>query len=190
MSRDKPFLCRSPFSHRRQPEDSLRRVYADPTHLPQGICVKAHDAMPAAGVLTLSAANYAVDAAFAQANLNPQTKNSVAITVADTGVSISSTVRDRIFEPFFTTKAVGQGMCLGGSTVLGLVKNMGGFLQVLSEVSSGSQLKVYLPATSETSAETQQPLTFPQGNEELILIVDDERSRARNQLSTVRESSL
>lgn len=69
----------------------------------------------------------------------------VVVTVADTGIGIAPEIRDRIFDPFFTTKGPDKGTGLGLATVIGIVKNAGGFLQVFSEVGQGTDIKVYFP---------------------------------------------
>lgn len=152
-------------------------VAADSTYLHQvlmNLCVNARDAMPNRGVLSLSVEHYYVDQAFAQSNLDAQVGDYVAITIADTGRGIPPEVRDRIFDPFFTTKPPGQGTGLGLATVLGIVKEYGGFLQVLSEVDRGTQMKVFLPILEGTLSPSP-PLEQPcDGNGELVLIVDDD----------------
>src|ERR1044072_1562291 len=91
---------------------------------------------------------------------------------------MSTDIQSRIFEPFFTTKEMTKGTGLGLSTALTIVKSHGGFMNVYSEVHKGSQFSLYLPALDspgrvEVSAlETDLPL----GNDELILVVDDEES--------------
>lgn len=152
-------------------------VSADPTHLHQvfmNLCVNARDAMPEGGTLTLSLENYFVDAIFAHTVLNARVGNYLLITIADTGTGISPELRDRIFEPFFTTKEPGKGTGLGLSTVLGIVKDYGGFVQVSSEVGQGSQFKIYLPTIEGTAEEVAQTEELLDGNGELVLIVDDD----------------
>jgi two-component system, cell cycle sensor histidine kinase and response regulator CckA len=102
--------------------------------------------------------------------------NYVLITVTDTGIGMPPDIQERIFEPFFTTKEAGTGTGLGLSTVLSIIKNHDGFINVYSEVGEGTSFKVYLPAT-----EIKQPLSqiLPEiemmpGKGELILVVDDE----------------
>jgi PAS domain S-box-containing protein len=159
------------------PHNSLWLVSADPTQLHQvvmNLCVNARDAMPNDGVLTLAAENCCVDVDIAQVNLDAQPGDYVAITVTDTGIGIPSELRDRIFDPFFTTKEPGKGTGLGLSSVLGIVRNHGGFVQVLSEVGEGTQFKVYLPATQETISAPTQSQELMQGNGEFVLSVDDD----------------
>jgi hypothetical protein len=89
-------------------------------------------------------------------------------------LNIDPEIRDRIFEPFFTTKEQGQGTGLGLSTVYGIVKNYGGFVQVLSEVGEGTQFKVYLPTIEGSVSESDLAEALLLGNGELVLIVDDD----------------
>lgn len=159
------------------PSTDLWTVSADTTQLHQvfmNLCVNARDAMPNGGMLSLTAENRRVDEAYARMNLDAQVGAYVVVTVSDTGTGISPALMDRIFDPFFTTKDVGQGTGLGLSTVLGIVKNHGGFIKVDSELGQGSQFKVYLPAVEESAIETMEESEFLTGNRELILIVDDE----------------
>ncbi|WP_414564936.1 ATP-binding protein [Anabaena sp. CCY 9613] len=156
---------------------NLWNVTGDATQLHQvlmNLCVNARDAMPNSGRLKILAENLVIDENYTKMHLDAQVGSYVVITVSDTGIGIPSEILDRIFEPFFTTKEVGKGTGLGLSTVLGIVKSHGGFINVYSEPRRGTQFKVYLPAqqTTETIEEAEQ--SFPQGNRELILVVDDE----------------
>jgi two-component system, cell cycle sensor histidine kinase and response regulator CckA len=159
------------------PATDLWTVSADATQLHQvlmNLCVNARDAMPGGGTLCLSVKNHLVDAAFARMNLEAHTGSYVMITVSDTGMGIPTKLMDRIFDPFFTTKDHGKGTGLGLSTVLGIVKNHGGFIKVYSEVEQGTQFKVYLPAIADAVIPPSQELALLTGHQELILIVDDE----------------
>ncbi len=67
------------------------------------------------------------------------------VEVTDTGVGMSEQLQRRIFEPFFTTKDVGKGTGLGLSICLGIVRDMGGELEVDSAPGRGSTFRVVLP---------------------------------------------
>ncbi|HEY9639518.1 MAG TPA: PAS domain S-box protein [Coleofasciculaceae cyanobacterium] len=176
--------------HRNIPTTELWTVSADATQLHQvflNLCVNARDAMPLGGVLTVAAADQFVDAAYCRLNLDAQPGAYVVITVADTGTGIPAEFLDRIFDPFFTTKEAGKGTGLGLSTVLGIVKNHGGFVKAYSEVGRGTQFKVYLPAIAAEVPPPPDDLTLLAGHQELVLIVDDEpliQQVAQNALET------
>ncbi|MEN8444945.1 MAG: PAS domain S-box protein, partial [Cyanobacteria bacterium J06555_13] len=126
-----------------------KQVFADSTHLHQvfmNLCINARDAMPKGGVLTLSVEHCLIDEALANKNLEASVGEYVVVAVGDTGMGIPPEIRDRIFDPFFTTKGPDKGTGLGLATVSGIIKKIGGFLTVESEVDRGTQLKVYLPA--------------------------------------------
>lgn len=149
----------------------------DATQLHQvlmNLCVNARDAMPDGGTLSLSATNLCVDETYTKMNIEAKVGSYIVVTVADTGCGIPPEIIDRIFDPFFTTKELGQGTGLGLLTVLGIIKNHGGFVQVESQVGLGTQFRVYLP-TGVCNVEPQSPqLELLAGQGELILIVDDE----------------
>jgi CheY-like chemotaxis protein len=100
----------------------------------------------------------------------------VCISVADTGSGIAPEQLEKIFLPFYTTKAPGKGTGLGLSTCQTIVRNHGGFLAVQSQVGSGTEFKVFLPAADVKPAETAGPgkSLLPAGKGERILVVDDE----------------
>ncbi|WP_138502508.1 response regulator [Nostoc sp. PA-18-2419] len=158
------------------PQD-LWMVSGDSTQLHQvlmNLCVNARDAMPNGGSLTISGQNLFIDENYARMNLEAKVGAYTVITVSDTGVGIPGEILDRIFEPFYTTKDVGQGTGLGLSTVLGIIKTHGGFINVYSEPGSGTSFKVYLPAVGGMETFTPEDSIPQTGHGELILVVDDE----------------
>jgi hypothetical protein len=154
-------------------------VSGDGTQLHQvlmNLCVNARDAMLNGGTLSICAENLLIDENYARMHLEAKTGPYTVTTVSDTGVGIPREVLDRIFEPFFTTKEQGKGTGLGLSTVIGIVKSHGGFVNVYSEVGSGTSFKIYLPAVQEMEAQPAQEVEILAGQGELILVVDDEPS--------------
>jgi signal transduction histidine kinase len=67
----------------------------------------------------------------------------IAITIADSGCGIASEDLARVFEPFFTTKANGNG--LGLSICRSILWEVGGTLNVQSEVTKGTRVVVTVP---------------------------------------------
>ena len=159
----------------------LWTVVADPTQLHQvlmNLCVNARDAMPTGGHLTITAAN----ATFAEGEptLPPDAKPGpyVTIFVSDTGHGIPPEIRHRIFDPFFTTKPIGKGTGLGLSTVLGIVRNHGGFIHLDSTSTAGTTFKIYLPAIPdgvEAVVSLPEIVASPSIDRKTIMLVDDER---------------
>lgn len=155
----------------------LWTVSADATQLHQifmNLVVNARDAMPDGGILRIKAKNKFIDRSYAKMNIEAKVGSYVVVTIADTGIGISERIIDRIFDPFFTTKEVGKGTGLGLSTVLGIVKNHGGFVEVSSEINKGTKFKVYLPSIEGDISPISEGKELPKGNNELILVVDDE----------------
>ncbi|MEG5040928.1 MULTISPECIES: PAS domain S-box protein [unclassified Microcoleus] len=161
------------------PAMELWTISGDATQLHQvfmNLMINARDAMSSGGSLTISAENRHLDEDDALMNLETKAGCYVAVRVADTGMGIPPELLNRIFDPFFTTKELGKGTGLGLSTVMGIVKNHGGFIKVYSELGKGTEFQVLLPAIEGEVSLTTVEKAMHRGNGELILIVDDEAS--------------
>lgn len=73
----------------------------------------------------------------------------VCLSVEDNGKGIPAECLDQIFDPFFTTKAVGTGIGMGLSSVLGFMKQMGGTVEVTSKLDQGSAFHLFFPAVAD-----------------------------------------
>ena len=156
---------------------NLWTVSGDATQLHQvfmNLVVNARDAMTEGGILSIEAENKFIDESYARMNIEAKVGSYVLVTISDTGIGISPQIIDRIFDPFFTTKEVGKATGLGLSTVLGIIKNHGGFIEVSSEIAKSTQFRVYLPSIEGDVSAISEREQLPTGNNELILVVDDE----------------
>jgi PAS domain S-box-containing protein len=101
----------------------------------------------------------------------------VSVEVRDTGCGIPEEHRDRLFDPFFTTRRVGEGTGLGLSICHGIVHQLGGEIDVHSEVGKGSSFRVLLPVGWSAPVEWPgRPPSAPAGTlRARVLVVDDEQ---------------
>jgi len=162
----------------------LWHALADPTQLELmivNLVLNARDAMPAGGTITISASNVAAKPAGERPEA-PPAGDHVAIAVADTGQGMSPDVAARAFEPFFTTKPLGKGSGLGLSQVLGLTKQLGGGVEVVTALGQGSTVSVYLPRMAPSSPAAPPPEREPDfaalKDLNLLLVDDDPAVRA------------
>ncbi len=73
------------------------------------------------------------------------TSERIICEIKDTGTGIPKDMIDKIFEPFFTTKGVGRGTGLGLSVCYGIMKSIGGKIEVESEKGKGSLFRLIFP---------------------------------------------
>jgi len=83
----------------------------------------------------------------------------ISVDLADTGCGIPETDLKRIFEPFFSTKTGKGGTGLGLSITYGLVQELGGSINVQSEVGKGTKFTVHLPVKMKPSGENKNEST-------------------------------
>jgi PAS domain S-box-containing protein len=163
-------------------EPSLGAVRVDPgqfEHAVVNLAVNARDAMPNGGRLVIETTNVELGAQDAVRHQDAPAGRYVLIAVTDTGHGMDEAVRARIFEPFYTTKAPGKGTGLGLAMVYGFVRQSGGQIEVRSEPTRGTTFEIYLPIVSGMPMPSAAPTAvrrLPTGNEETILLVEDERA--------------
>jgi two-component system NtrC family sensor kinase len=119
----------------------IRHIYSDRGELLQiflnitGNALDALNALSRGGNITLSSSQ--VDS------------ETVRVCIADNGPGMTPKVQRHIFDPFFTTKETGRGTGLGLSIVYGLIRKLGGTVNVVSEVNRGAAFEVDLPIRQE-----------------------------------------
>lgn len=104
----------------------------------------------------------------------------IRLKVSDNGCGMDRAVMNRIFDPYFTTKSAGQGTGLGLSVVHGLVKSLGGIINVYSQPNKGTSFHLYFPAMTEanniTNSKVEPNKKISSVRNERVLYVDDEES--------------
>lgn len=85
-----------------------------------------------------------------------QEKKTVALSIQDNGHGMSEETISQIFEPFFTTKK-GYGTGLGLPITYGIIKKLGGDIQVKSKKGEGTTFKIFLPKQPPGETENEQP---------------------------------
>jgi PAS domain S-box-containing protein len=153
-------------------------LLGDPTEMHQvvmNLASNAIHAMPQGGILSIGVHRARFEASRAGAVGGVERGDYIVLRVADTGVGIAPGILERIFDPFFTTKEVGIGTGLGLSLVHGIVTQMGGAIDVASQVGAGTTFTVYLPRSDDV-AESEPPpeAALPRGSGQCVLVVDDE----------------
>lgn len=168
--------------------DNPAIILADPTQIEQiilNLCVNAGHAMTFmrqeneewGGSLIISIEEFFADKYFY--NLHPEANedNYWLLAIKDTGIGMDSSTQSQIFNPFFTTKEKGEGTGLGLSMVYNIIKEHKGFIDVYSEVGTGSTFNIFLPASKKdaTDANNKSEINFPTGRG-MILVIDDEEA--------------
>ncbi len=100
----------------------------------------------------------------------------VVLSVSDDGPGIDLEDLERIFEPFYTKKKMGRsGSGLGLAVVWNTLQDHQGYKDVRSD-EKGTVFELYFPAerTAISHPKESVPLKEYMGNEEKILVVDDE----------------
>ena len=72
-------------------------------------------------------------------------KDQIMVSIRDNGPGIPAANLAQIFVPFFTTKPVGKGTGLGLAICYGIIKKMGGDIEVDSIVGRGTTFRILLP---------------------------------------------
>lgn len=160
-----------------RPQPDIPAIRADASMVEQiamNLAVNARDAMPGGGKISITTSLEHVNRGAAPEQ-EQRDGDFVCLTFTDTGEGMDTKILARIFEPFFTTKPVGKGTGLGLSTVFGIVREHGGWIDVISAPHRGATFKVYFPP-SQQPAERMEPVAERElsNGHETILVAEDE----------------
>jgi len=102
---------------------------------------------------------------------------SVALAVRDDGAGMTAEVREKAFEPFYTTKdAEGIGRGLGLATVFGIAKQLGGDVEIDSEVGVGTTVRVWMPRATGQPADEADASPPPDEVSGRVLLIEDQQA--------------
>ncbi len=152
-------------------------IHADPSLIQQvliNLAVNARDAMPNGGKLRIEISW--TRATPTKAPLPPTSRGYAVLKVRDDGSGIAPDALDRVFEPFFTTKTRGRGTGLGMSVTHGIVRELGGTIEIESGASRGTTVSVTIPcceAVDENARSVTEHCTMPAATTGTILIAED-----------------
>lgn len=117
-------------------EENLPLIPASETEMQQVFLNLVNNALDAmektGGIITLGA---------------KRTGNDIIVTVSDNGPGIADANLARVFDPFYTTKPVGKGTGLGLSICYGIIKKIGGDINVRSTKGEGAAFELRFPVT-------------------------------------------
>lgn len=167
-----------------KPADLLCPLELDPSQIDQilaNLCLNARDAISDVGEIRISTENVVFDVHTRMHSAGVRPGHYVRLSVSDNGCGIEPQALPLLFEPFFTTKEVGKGTGLGLATVYGAVHQNGGFIEVDSEVGSGSTFRIYLPRREPTTRipPKEERRIAGQVCRAMVLVVDDEAAIVR-----------
>ncbi len=156
----------------------LPQISGDSTQIHQALlnlCVNARDAMSGSGTLTIAARQVAGESVRARYP-NAAFSTYILLEVSDTGVGMDNETRLHIFEPFFTTKELGKGTGLGLSVVFGIMENHDGFIDVESDLGTGTKFYLYFPVKPLAAKANGENMSDREatGGKETILVIEDE----------------
>jgi PAS domain S-box-containing protein len=166
---------------------NLLNIKGSATHLAKtvlNLVYNAAEAMPEGGTVRLATRSLYLDKPI-RGYEQVAEGDYVCLAVADSGVGISETDRERIFEPFYTKKEMGRsGTGLGMAVVWGTVKDHGGYIDVQSVEGRGTTISLYFPVSHEerVAQATRCALDDFCGQGERILVVDD--SEVQREIAT------
>lgn len=142
----------------------VRGVPSDLNVVLLNLCFNARDALSGVAGAELSLRLTTRDA-----------ERELALEIEDNGSGMSEATLQRLGEPFFTTKGPGAGTGLGVATAYGLVRSLGGRIEVESQLGKGTLFRVLLPLEQVTQPAVRSEISAAKRLEGVrVLVIEDE----------------
>ena len=142
------------------------------------LSTNARDAIEDVGEIHITTSNTTCDDVYCALHADAELGEYVMVEFRDSGCGIAPEALEHVLEPFYTTKGVGTGTGMGLSSVFGIVKQHGGFLEVASEQKIGTALRIFFPREMTQEELVSQTGDVPTtiSNGQSVLLVDDNQS--------------
>lgn len=129
-------------------------INADPNQIEQALLalsVNAREAMPDGGKIIIGTKRMTLDQDFRRTHAGVAMRESILVTVSDTGPGLGNETLEHVFDPFYSREDQNDKTGLGLSMVYGIVRNHGGYISCSSESSVGTTFRIYLPISEKGS---------------------------------------
>jgi len=150
-------------------------ILGEPAQLQQivlNLCTNAAQAMEGIGRIAVTAESCQIVERRSLSHGELASGRYVRLVVSDTGRGFDKATAQRVFEPFFTTRQAGTG--LGLATVLEIVRDHEGAMDVQSVPGQGSSFETWLPEAASTAGTLA---ALPLGRGATVLVLESEHER-------------
>jgi signal transduction histidine kinase/CheY-like chemotaxis protein len=168
-------------------EEHLPELYGNESDLREAltnIILNAVDALPKGGLITI--AGRAVTRPGAQDNDGKLSH--LVLEIADNGIGMEESTRQRCLEPFFSTKKQRGGTGLGLAMVYGAVERHEGQIEIISELNKGTTVRLVLPLRESPHPKIDLPTALTRKASNLRVLCIDDEPLLRELLKEVLES--
>jgi CheY-like chemotaxis protein len=137
------------------------------------LVLNAREAMPTGGTLSFRTSTVRLNAS---SNHSGKEGTFVRLSVRDSGCGMSPEIQARLFEPFFAMGQIGESKGLGLASTYGATKQLGGWIDVASEIGAGTEFNLYfVPCSAPVTAIA--PTDGSTAAKTILLVEPDSRTR-------------
>ncbi|MCP4583153.1 MAG: PAS domain S-box protein [candidate division Zixibacteria bacterium] len=171
-------------------DTSIPNIHGSVSHLSKvvmNLIINAFEAMPKGGLLAVKTEKQYVEKLIGGFD-NIEVGEYLVLTVRDTGFGIDPKDLKHLFEPFYSKKEMGRsGSGLGLAIAYGVIKDHNGYIDVISEISRGSDFVAYLPIIEITAPLDRKAVIDIRGSEKILVVddIEEQRELAATILSTL-----